>query len=288
MPGLGPDFITSTEKTSDLIRETLVHAQGSNRQAMNILDVDSTVDRLTLRYPISGVQPGQRVEVGWTEYVVVEVDTTSKELTVLPEIPGTAMVHPAETTVTLRPRYTSRRVITEMNNELKQLTAKGIYRIVTVDANDDGTVTLPDGVLVVLEAWRDVNFEQRLPAAHYEVSDSPLGPVLMGPDTLLRVTLGCALNPLPLDADVLVAATTGLFPMALDILPMGAALRLLTGTESQRNIIDHQGDTRRAEEVPTGGPTTALRNVAALRQERINEEAARIQNRYGYQYHVGL
>jgi len=289
MPNFGPDFVPSTTLTSDLIREALNHAQGANKQPMNVVDADFVGgDQMVLRYPLSGVQAGQRVEVGWSEYVVVDTDTAVKTLTVIPELPGTVPNHPVGTLVTIRPRYTALRVIAEINNELKQLSAEGLYRIVTVDADEDGVIALPDGALKILDTWGDgLSTDHRTPSAYYEITESATGPVLIGPDTLTRATIGCAFNLLPTDVDALVS-TTGIWQMAEDIPPLGAAMRLLAGTESQRNIIDHQGETRRAGEVPPGGPTGAMRNMAALRQTRVVAEEARLLGRYGYSYHPGV
>jgi 3-hydroxyisobutyrate dehydrogenase-like beta-hydroxyacid dehydrogenase len=80
----------------------------------------------------------------------------------------------------------------------------------------------------------------------------------------------------------------GLVSTAEDLPPLGAAMRLLAGLEAQRNLIDTQGDTRRAGEVPAGSITQALRNLAAIRQQRLTAEAQRFQQRYGIKLHLAV
>lgn len=291
MPNFGSGFVPSDQSTSDWLRAVRSYAQGSNRQAVNVLEseFDDNTESLVLRFPVQGVQPGQTIEIGWVEYSVVDASPSTKTLIVIradEDSPHT--VHPAGERVVFRPRFTTRRIITELNAELDQLSAEGLYRVVTVAASTDGGVDLPDGALALLDAWSNEERQRKLPTSFYQFTESATGPVLVGPSTLVRVVLGCTLNHLPHWSEVQVAEHTGLIPTALDIPPLGASIRLLMGTESQRNVIDHQGETRRAGEVPTGGPTTALRNLAAMRQTRLNQEVARIQQRYGYVMHVGV
>lgn len=290
MPNFGPGFVPSDKVTSDLVRAVRSYAQGGARHGVNTLaqPFDNSGNELVLQYAISGLQPGMTLEIDWVEYSLVEASPATKTLTVLAmESDAPARVHLEGARVTLKPRYTTRRIIEELNNELDQLSGEGLYRVESVAGEDDGSLILPDGALALLDAWSNDVYTRKLPAAFYQITESATGPVLIGPATLSRATVGCAFNHLPLWDDVAVATTTGLVPTALDIPPLGAAIRLLMGTESQRNIIDHQGETRRAGEVPTGGPTTSMRNFAAMRQTRLVAEMARLAQRYGYQQHVG-
>ena len=67
---------------------------------------------------------------------------------------------------------------------------------------------------------------------------------------------------------------------AYDIPSLGAALKLQSMREPQRNFNTAQGDSRRAEEVPPGAQ---LRSVPALQipyERRIKEEARRLKRMY--------
>jgi hypothetical protein len=193
----------------------------------------------------------------------------------------------------MRPTYDKQRIIAEMNNELADLSAHDLYRVVVVDADVDGVVAPPADVLVVLDVWSDeprVNGGTRqLPESAFRIVETPTGTELRGWDVKLQfATFGCSFNTLSLiDDSVNVATTTGLWGQALDLLPLGTASRLLIGTESQRNIIAHQGETRRASEVPPGAVTTAMRSLAVSRQLRLVAEQQRLRQRFGYTKRVG-
>lgn len=291
MPNFGPGFVPSDKTTSDLVRAVRSHAQGGARHGVNALEnpFDNDTPELVVQFPISGLQPGMNLEIDWVEYSLLDASPSTKTLTVMPmDDDAPHVVHAAGARITLKPRYTTRRIIEELNNELDQMSGEGLYRVVSVAANSDGSLTLPDGALVVLDAWSNEEFQRQLPSGFYEITESATGPQLLGPNTLSRATIGCTFNYLPPWENVPVADTTGMVPTSLDIPPLGAAIRLLMGTESQRNIIDHQGETRRAGEVPTGGPTQSLQNLAAMRQTRLVSEMARLAQRYGYKQHVGV
>lgn len=285
-------FGTSTLTTADLIRQALAHVRGASRSQVNTLaeDYSSSQETMVMQNPVTGVQVGQAIEVGMTLYLVVGVNTATKTLTVVPQT--TAVNHSSGDRVTMRPNYTKQRIVAEMNNELADLSASDLYRIEPVAAVD-GVVTPPVGALVVLDVWSD---EPRIPAgtrqlpeSYFRIVATPSGTELRGPDVRLEfVTFGCEFNSLPDDSETAdVSAITGLWGAALDLLPLGAAVRVMLGTESQRNIISHQGETRRAEEVPTGGVTAGMRNLAALRQGRLVAEQQRLRQRFGYTKRVG-
>lgn len=290
MANFGPDFTASDTMTSDLVAEVRSLVQGGSREAFNVLETEfaSVNDTFAVKYPLAGLQMGHTLEIDWTEYTVVDLNTAGRTITVMPMVPGTDVIHEVGAVVRMKPRFTVARIIREINNELKSLSAAGLLRPVRVAGNPEGGIALPDGALALLDAWSNEDSPRKLPAQFYQISEGATSPVLIGPPTLGWATVGCVLGELSTVNDQLVAATTGLPPMSLDLLPLGAALRLLAQSEAQRNIADSQGDTRRAEEVPPGGPTTAMRNWAALRQSRLAEEVARFQQRYGYVLYPGV
>jgi hypothetical protein len=267
--------------TSDLIRLTRQLAQGNARSPINILEAEKldNVPEAQLTYSFQGMQVGMVVEIGWVQYIVVDVNVTDRMLTLLPEVEGTEITHPVGSRVLLRPRYPARRIIDELNNDLMDLSGQGIYKLRTVEGVS-GVVTLPEDAVTVLDVWSDDVTPKRLPGSEFRISDTTVGPVLATDSTIGRAVFGCTLGQLPYDSDVDLD-TVGLVSTAEDLPPMGAAMRLLIGAEAQRNLIDAQGDTRRAEEVPPGAITGAVRNLAAVRQQRIVTEAQRFQQRYG-------
>ena len=75
-------------------------------------------------------------------------------------------------------------------------------------------------------------------------------------------------------------STVGLHSSAYDLPSVGAALRLMSTRPVRREFIDEQGSSRRAGEVPAGAISAAMRDLRALRETRINAEAARLDQHY--------
>jgi hypothetical protein len=290
-------FGTSTTTTADLVRQTRSHVRGAVRSVTNVLAADFTVGQtqMVMQFPVTGVQVGQALEVGVRSYVVTAVNTATQTLGVLPLT--TSLNHLTGARVVMRPQHSTLQIIDAMNAELSDLSAMDLYRVVPVAADSEGDIAVPAGALTVLDVWSDEPnlgvATRQLPESHFRITDTPTGIELRGrggPDgtRLSFVTFGCSFGWLPLSDDTAVVTDeTGLWGEALDILPLGAAVRLLLGTEAQRNVIHTQGETRRAEEVPPGAVSGALRNLAAIKQSRLVSESQRLRQRYTYTKRVG-
>jgi len=70
-----------------------------------------------------------------------------------------------------------------------------------------------------------------------------------------------------------VVSTTGLPATAVDLPPMGAAVRLVEPREIKRNFIESQPDPRKAAETPPGAVMNSMRALAMRRQSRIDAVA---------------
>jgi hypothetical protein len=272
-------FGESTQHTSDLIRNTRQLAQGVSREQTNRLSAAYTGgDTMTLRFPVGGIQIGHTIEIGWTTYSVAEVDTATHTLGVVEEIAETAEPADEGTRVIIRPRYPAKRIIHWLNIEITNLSALGVYKLDLIEADEHGTAPLPPDVITIVSAWSREKglLPRKLPESSYRVVDVPEGLELRGPATLEHVMVGRPFGQLPSDEDVNVTQSTGLWATALDIPPLGAAVNMLAGSESQRNIIDHQGETRRANEVPPGSIGANMRSLATLKHERVVAESQRL------------
>ena len=78
-------------------------------------------------------------------------------------------------------------------------------------------------------------------------------------------------------------SSTGLQSTAYDLPPLGAALALMAGAPIRREFIDAQGSSRRAEEVPPGAISGAMRDLRFRRETRVAAEAARLSAMYPQQ-----
>lgn len=73
-----------------------------------------------------------------------------------------------------------------------------------------------------------------------------------------------------------VQSTTGLPSSANDIVPMGAAARLVLGREIKRNFFESQPDPRKAQDVPPGAVINSVKGLQILYIQRRDEEAAKL------------
>ena len=277
--------LMSNLMTSDLIRTTRHHCQGNSRQPINTLAnaKDDLSNDAVLSYPLTGISIGSTLEIGWVLYQVTDMNAGTKTVTILPEVVGSAVDHAAGERVTLRPRYPARRVIEELNNDLMDLTTQGIYKMRVVEPVA-GEVEVPDDAVRILQ-FRDED-DRAYPSSQRRLSDLPAEP-----DTIEwhsgYIVFGCTFSEFSYTTDMDVSYT-GLVNTVEDLPPLGAAIRLLAGMETQRNLFDTQGDTRRPDEVPPGSMSGSMRNLAAIRQGRINGEHARYLQRYGLKIHTAI
>jgi hypothetical protein len=78
-------------------------------------------------------------------------------------------------------------------------------------------------------------------------------------------------------------ADCGLADTMVDIPSLGVLATLLRTTESRRNQVQTQGDSRRAGEVQSGANTAAGSRIEREYRDRVNEEAARLMQRVSIQ-----
>jgi hypothetical protein len=71
----------------------------------------------------------------------------------------------------------------------------------------------------------------------------------------------------------------GLAETMVDIPVLGAASMLLRTTENRRNQITVQGDSRRSDEVVSGGNSSAADGMARMYRDRVNQEYIRLTSR---------
>lgn len=278
---------------ADLVRMTRRHLQGGSREPANTLASEYLAGgtTMTMSHPIGGVVAGSIIEVEWTTYTVVAADAASRVLTVLQEDEfAPPQGHPAASRVTLRPRFPAARVIEALNVELNALSGAGtgLYRVVEVAADEDGVIEIPTAAITVLDAFDSDGV--RIPASRFRVSDTATGPVFRDIHEIAPegVVFGCAFGDLDGLPEEDVETSTGLPPTATDLPTYGAAIRLGAALELQRNLPDVQGETRRAEEVPAQAYGSGLRLIQITQQQRITQEAIRLQARYGIKRRVSV
>lgn len=83
-----------------------------------------------------------------------------------------------------------------------------------------------------------------------------------------------------------IGTTTGLQTTAEDLLPIGAAIRLVLPREVKRNFTETRPESRPSVDVPPGAVARSAFTLEALRNRRINEERARLMAQYEVYAHV--
>jgi hypothetical protein len=170
----------------------------------------------------------------------------------------------------VNPRYFDHQIVAAINEDLSDLSSMGLFQVKQIEfpynpariGYDLTGITDFDQVLEVRYETNDqFKGTPRIPGSMYRLERSYL--VSENSSTVsLKLFQG------------------GLPASALDLPPLGAALRLGAGREVRRNQQESQGDTRRAEEVAAGAVAGSFRQIAQLRAARVQAELNAIQARY--------
>jgi hypothetical protein len=116
-------------------------------------------------------------------------------------------------------------------------------------------------------------------------TDFPSGNAIVLPGGItdgstVRVTYRAAFDEDHRDGRATSRSRAGSRSPRLDILSLGAAVRLMAPLEPARNYLGVQGDSKRAEEVPPGAADRSVRALLALRDHRVRAEAVRLRQQY--------
>lgn len=260
-------------------------------------NLTSTGTSVTFTYDMTGVREGTVLEVDSELLYCWQVDTASKTATVERGFNGsTATTHTAGTIVVVNPRFPRNQILEAINDDLADLAApmNGLYRVRTLDMQYNGSdvmVNLPAvGDIIDLidvrirylstdyPTLRNVQIVRNLPT-----SDFGSGVALKFNEAsrsgTLRIVYKAPFTRATKESDDL-QTFCGFPSTAEDILVMGSQIRLMAPREIKRNLTESQGDTRRADEVPSGALTNSITNLMRLRRDRITAEATKLDSQY--------
>lgn len=282
--------------TLDLIERTRRHLySGETRDERDRLSaaITSGATGLGITYGRASVQPGATLGIDLEELYVWDVSGTNVAVS-RGEGGSTAAAHDNAAVIHVNPRFSAYSVLQAINDELLALASAGLYRIRTVALTYQGGTDAYNltGVTDVIDVlgvdfdyddgsgrWSTLprsmwNLRRDMPTATFAsgLSLTVNGVVAYG--QAVRVAYKAPYATLATLVDD-VETVSGLQASAHDIVPLGAAIRLTVGSEVARNSLD-QYDTRRADEVPAGARLGQMRAMAALRAQRIADEAARL------------
>lgn len=253
-----------------------------NRLTTAVLTTDDT---FTFDFDLRGIQHGARLDVDAETVFVWQSDGGTKTATVeRGEDYTEVQAHDAGTTVLVAPRFTGAEIRKAVQRDVSTLAAEGLFRMERIQVPFDYVNYAFDlsAVGSYISLWRlevlsggltrFVNGFHRdgdlLRPHHGVMPDSGVGWV--------HVRRGFA--PFVGDGDDL-ETVCGVPASAHDLVPLGAAYRLLAGEEGRRVDLGVQ-PPRRPEDVPPGSAARAAGQLQMQRAIRLSEEVLKLRKRY--------
>lgn len=258
--------------------------------------IDASTTTVTFSYPLSGLREGSVFEIGSEQFYVWTVNSSAKSAVVERGFNGTtAASHSADDIVTVNPRFPRARVLQQLNADLADLSSplNGLFQVKTVDIAYNGSdrmvnVTGATDILNLIDVrYRYLSDDYPIIRDTRLLSDMPTSDFASGYalafDTLvragtLRVLYRAPYGQFTSESDTI--NSVGGSDYLDDVLALGAQIRLMAGREIKRNFTESQGDTRRAEEVPSGAVANSMLQLQRLRRDRVIAEAARLNRQY--------
>lgn len=288
--------------TRALIEDAKRLLLGGQSQQMNKLaaNVVAGATQLTFQYPLSGIEAGARIAIGFELFHVWAVDQTAKMATVDGAQEGsTAAGHTAGDIAYIKPKFSDFAILQALNDDIADLSSpgNGLFRIQAVDITWDATIagytlTAPNMLGEPLELrYKTSSIDKYWPVidpGDYDVARDMAASEFASGSAIfirrggqqgypIRLRYMASFGSLSTDPAEDVETVTGLPATALDIPPLGAAARLVLPREVKRNFTEAQGDSRRGDEVPAGAVANSGKALIQLRQQRIMAEAYRLQ-----------
>ena len=288
---------TWIDETRDLLLTDYVEEQATLSGAL-----DTSATSVSFALPtavVPGVVAGATIEVG-TELMYVFAVSDAGLATVKRGYKGSeAASHSSGDLVTVNPKFPAYQILDAINHELRDLSSPqhSLFQIktveVTFDTAQDGydLTGVTDDILSIYQVtYSDPGSEASEPAItdyafrrNRNTSSFASGYALnlhsdAWPGEKVRVLYKCGFTALASSSTAL--STTGLHAEAYDLPALGAALRLMSSRPVRREFLDEQGSSRSAQEVPPGAVSASMRDLRALRMDRINAEATRLYSQY--------
>jgi hypothetical protein len=302
-------YSSATTLASDLVEETRAYLYGGQEEEMNELtgDIDNVQTSWPLVFAVGSMsQRGCIISIDLEDIRVWQTDGSNTITQCMRGVNGTAAAtHTLGTPIFVRTKFSYFRIMQKLNEEMLSLSApaNGMFAEAHVDVTynaaiqgydltDINTATAVTDIIRVLEARYKVpgpsrNWPQIRRFSLQRDMDTTVFPSGLVFDVYQRGWPGLPIHiryaspygQMTALTDN-VSAKTGLQPTAFDIVPMGAAVRLVYGREIKRNFTEAGLEPRRMEEVPPGAVLRSPGGLALLRAQRIKEEAGNLQQRW--------
>jgi len=286
---------TWIDRTRDLLLSGTV-------ESLNRLDgAISAADTATfaVEFSTGPITAGSIIEIG-TELMYV-TSVSGQNVTVMRGYASSAAAdsHIDDSIIRSNPQYPAHMILDALNDDLNDLSAKGLYQVkvvppFTYSAATQGYNLASDVLAVHRVTFTDESANKSEPEVrrwslrrNRDTSTFASGVALVLADTptsgqTVRVEYKAPFATLPLTTTAL--TDTGLHAEAYDLPPIGAAMVLMTFKPIARESITTQAPIRRSEEVPSGAISASIRDLRFRRQERIEAEKARLSQLYPTQW----
>lgn len=279
---------------NDVIEEVVREMLAGTREEMNKLavNVGNGDEPFTFTYPLGSIREGAQVTIDMELARVWSVDEASKTAIVERGLLGSyADNHLAGQLVYVNPRFPRYAVFKALNDEIRALSAHGLYRIETTEFEADGLTgdyPLPADVIDVYDVYVEdlgpTDEWPRLPYwdwnPHADETVFPNGKSIHVPmansSRMVRVVYKTDFTTLADPSNDLLSVA-GIPLSAQDILHWGVMLRLGPNREIKRNFTENQrGDGSRREEVQAGAVVNSFSWINKIYERRLTEERKRL------------
>ena len=286
----------------DMVSSTRRLAFGSMTEQINLVDEAYTAadEELKLQLDVTGITPGMVLSSGLNVWYVKGLDAAANTIFVVPGYDNSPKQNAAVGDfVFIKPRVTDWYMFESLNEEILRLSSptNGLYKIAEWTADVDATwqtyifPAAADDMIGLLrvryrmpgteDVWLDIpekSYRMQIEAGENRVRilrNIPSGTEVR---FIYKAPFTAAAS---LDDDPVVDC--GLVDTMVDIPGLGVLATLLRTTESRRNQVQTQGDSRRAGEVSPGANISVGARVEREYRDRVMEEAARLIQRVSIQ-----
>lgn len=259
--------------------------------------VSATATSLSFTYDLGAVRTGAIVQLDAELMYVWDTNPGTKSATVERGFNGTtAAYHAADSVCIVNPKFPRNQILEAINDELSDLSSpmNGLFQVKTYDFTYNASkrqtnLSVSDEIIDLLDVrYRYISSDYKQVNQVKLLRDLPTRDFGSGyglqidsliPSSSLRVVYKTHFTKVTQETDNL-QMIAGFPESAEDILVLGAEIRLIAPREVKRNFTESQGDTRRAEEVPSGAVGNSFTNLVRMRRDRITAEAAKLARRY--------
>jgi hypothetical protein len=283
----------------DLVADARRLTYGSMSEQINLLtnNIAAEATLLDMQLDVTGITPGTILSSGLNVWYVRSTLPSTNQVTVIPHYdnsPSTAAT--ANSFVYIKPKVTEWFLFNSLNDEIRKLSSptQGLYRVGTWVETVSPTYQTYEVPLEALDMTNILRIRYRWPGTPDVWSDiRPSSYRWYVSEEGNKIQL---LVNIPSSTEVeftykapFIAATSldddpiadcGLAATMLDIPPLGVMSTLLQTTDSRRNQISVQGDSRRAEEVPSSANLSTSGSIDRTYKQRVQDEYARLANRF--------